>query len=312
MSDVIATAFYFLLNMSIAATLVGMIIASLRIIKRIPRNIVYVLWSLVFIRLVIPFAVPSKASALIFFGRLIKKIVKVPVLGRDNLHVSMSNYVGAAEEYFPITYRNDNLKAVFEGASFIWIAGVGIAILGVIILYKVSRNELGRAWKLSDNIYVSSKVESPIVFGIFRQRVIIPSGIDEESPELKFILLHEQVHMKRHDNFIRLLAIFTACLHWFNPFIWMFLRLFLDDMEISCDLKATARLHAEEKKKYAQALVNMSSVQKVFLSAAFGKNIVKTRVINILNYKRISLFATVVLTFFVLAIVVALITNPVL
>ncbi len=311
MSDVIGTAFYFVLNMSIVAAIVGMILILLRRIKKIPRNVIYFLWSLVFIRLVFPFAVSSKASALNVLGRLIRKMVRVPVFGQDKLRISMSNYIGIAEEYFPITYGNDNLKAVFEVSSFIWIAGVGVAILVAFILYIISRVELAGAWRLRDNIYVSSKVDSPIVFGIFKQRVVIPSFIKEESPELKFILLHEQVHMKRHDNFIRLLAIFTACLHWFNPFVWMFLNLFLNDMELSCDLKAIGTLRAEEKKKYAQALVNMSSGQKVFLSAAFGRNIVKTRVLNVLSYNRISLFAAVFLTFFIVAVVISLVTNPV-
>lgn len=310
-NDVISSAFYFLLNMSIVATFIGVVLLFLRTIKRIPRNIVYLLWSLVFVRLVIPFAIPSKASVLNLSRHLIKKVIILPLSEPDNFHISLSNYVGAAERYYPIMYRSDNLKAVFEAAVLVWIAGVVMAVLTAIVLYSLSASEFRRAWKLKDNIYVSDKVDSPIVFGIFRQRVIIPSGIDETSSDLKYILLHEQVHMKRFDNLIRLVAIFTACLHWFNPFIWMFLKLFLNDMEITCDLKATSILSKEEKKKYAQALVNMSSGQRVFLSVAFGKNIVRTRVLNVLRYERLSMFATVILTFFVLAIVVALMTNPI-
>lgn len=311
MSSVTSTAFYLVLNMSITATAIGILIVLFRFVKQIPRFIIYALWGLVFIRLVFPFAFSSEASILNLAGSFIKKVVEVPVPVQDNSYLSFTNCIGTARSYFPVTYKSDYLKMVFEGTSFIWLIGALAAILTVIILYYLSSSELSKAVHLKDNIYVSDMVQSPMVFGVFRQRIIIPSHLEEDSQQLKYVLLHELVHVKRHDNLLRILAVFTACIHWFNPFVWIFLRMFFGDMELSCDLAAVKQLSKKDKNQYAQVLVNMGTGQKVFMSTAFAKTNVKVRVLNVLGYKRLTALATVFSVLFVIAVAIALLTNPV-
>jgi beta-lactamase regulating signal transducer with metallopeptidase domain len=313
--DVLDTVFYLVLNMSITASAIGLCIVLLRHIKQIPRFGIYVLWSLVFFRLVFPVAFSSEASILNLAGRFIKKVVAIPITlpisGNESVKLSMSNSIGTAQSYFPVIYKNDHLEMVFRTASFVWIVVSATAMLTVIILYFLSSNELRKTEHIKDNIYISNTVQSPMVFGIFRQRIIIPTYLDIDSPELKFALLHEQVHIRRHDNMFRLLGVLTACIHWFNPLVWVFLRLFLNDMELSCDLKAVKPLTNKERVKYAKALVNLGAGQKVFMSAAFSKTKVRARVLNVLNYKRLKVLAVVFSVFFIIVIAIAFMTNPV-
>lgn len=309
------TVFYLVLNMSITASAIGLLIMLLRQIKQIPRFGIYVLWSLVFLRFVFPIAFSSEASILNLVRSFIKKVVAVPIIssvsGNESVKLSITNTIGTAKSYFPVTYKNDYLEMIFRIASFVWIIAAVAAVLTVIILYFLSSSELREAEHIKDNIYISSALQSPMVIGIFKQKIIIPACLDIDSSELKFALLHEQVHIRRHDNLFRLLGVITACIHWFNPFVWIFLRFFLNDMELSCDIKAVEPLTNKERVKYAKALVNLSGGQRVFMSTAFSNTKVKVRVLNVLNYRKLTVFAAVISVFFIVVIAVALITNPV-
>jgi len=193
----------------------------------------------------------------------------------------------------------------------VWIVGVVGAILAVAILYYLTSSELRNAILVKDNIYCSEMVQSPLVYGIFRQRIIIPRDYIDKKEQLEYMLLHEAVHVRRHDNLIRAIAIFTACVHWFNPFVWIFMKLFIDDMELTCDTKAVKPLSMEARKQYAQTLINVSSRQQIFMSTAFGKSNVKVRVMNVMTYKKLSIFALAATLIFVVAISAILLTNPV-
>jgi beta-lactamase regulating signal transducer with metallopeptidase domain len=223
----------------------------------------------------------------------------------------LTNSIGAADTYFPITYKTEQLETVFEIAAFVWIVGTVGAILAVTILYYLTSSELRKASLVKDNIYSSDMVEAPLVYGILKQKIIIPKNYISKDEQLKYVLLHETVHLKRHDNLLRVIAIFTACVHWFNPFVWIFTKLFIDDMELTCDMKAVKQLSMKARKRYAQTLVNVSSRQQIFMSTAFGKTNVKVRVINVLTYKKLSLFALVVTIIFIVTLGTIFLTNPV-
>lgn len=287
----------------------------LRLNKKISGIGIYALWSLVFIRLVFPFAFSSEISLFNFAKGLIKEVVDAPlqnvVLVRDRMELTAANCIGVVKDYYPVIYKNDFLERFFGFAAFAWVIVAAAAILTVAIIYNLTGSELRKAQHFKDNIYISDKVETPMVFGVFRPKIIIPSGIKKPSKELEYVLLHEQIHIKRHDNLLRLLGIITACIHWYNPLVWFFLKLFLRDMELTCDLKAIKHFSKEERKDYARALVNLSSSDKVFVSTAFGKTNVRVRVLNVINYKRMSVLTIIVSIFFIAAVSAALITNPI-
>ena len=96
------------------------------------------------------------------------------------------------------------------------------AILTSTIIYFITLGEMKDAQKLKDNIYISDKVKTPAVYGIIKPKIILPTEYDAN--KLNFILMHEKAHIKRKDNFIRLLALIVVCFHWFNPFAWLMLN----------------------------------------------------------------------------------------
>lgn len=61
----------------------------------------------------------------------------------------------------------------------------------------------------------------PVVWGIFRYRLLLPAAARLWSGEqLRSVLLHELAHIKRHDTMAQLLTQIACALHWFNPLAW--------------------------------------------------------------------------------------------
>lgn len=303
-------AFYHVLNMSITAAIIGLPVLVLRRLKVVSRFSIYIFWHLVFVRMIFPYSFSSEASIFNFTGNLLKKVVSVPTPLQNRPYLTFSNVIGAADSYFPITYKTNSLENLFKGAAFVWSIGAVAALMISFILYYITRKELRKAELISTNLYKSQSVSTPIVSGLFKQRIIISSELAGDEPELKYVLLHERVHIKRYDNLKRTAAIFTACIHWFNPFAWLYLRFFLNDMELACDERAVKPLSDHERKKYARALVSFSAAQGVFMTTAFGNSGIKARVLNVISYKRYTFMAMVISILSIAAAILMLLTNP--
>ncbi len=43
-------------------------------------------------------------------------------------------------------------------------------------------------------------------------------------------------------------ALGIACLHWFNPLVWLFLKRLYADLELACDERVTGGLEAESRR----------------------------------------------------------------
>ena len=100
----------------------------------------------------------------------------------------------------------------------------------------------------------------------------------------------------------------AAAIHWFNPFSWVFLKVFLADLELACDEAAIAKYCDEERKEYARTLLNCSQSKSLFASA-FGGAKVRMRIENVLSYKQMTVVSAVGFTILILAIIYTLLTN---
>lgn len=299
----LSETFYWLLNMSIIGSAVGLIVLILRKIKALPRFVVYALWMLPFIRLWLPFGVANKYSLLSLISKFTTKTV---VIWNENPQLTTSNCIMGANKYFPIEYKTDLIKDVFCVASVVWIIVCCTAILASILLYCFSRSELKSAELIRSNIYKSDRISAPYVYGIFHSKIIIPAAIADG--DLSYIIMHEQVHINRRDNLRRVVAVITACIHWFNPFSWIFLKFFFMDMELACDAKVLKNLSQSQAKEYAHALLTCSSGKALFASA-FGGVKTRVRIENILSYKKLTVLSSLCFAALAAAITVIIITN---
>ncbi|MBO4928351.1 MAG: M56 family metallopeptidase [Clostridiales bacterium] len=297
--------FYWIFNMSIIASVMGLIVLVLRKLRFIPHRVSVFLWIIPFIRMCIPFGINSRYSLMTLISRFTTRTITV-YEPAEGIAFSYSNTLRAANSYFPITYKVNILDTVFKVAGSIWIVVALSILISLGILYFSTIHEVRDAKLLEKNIYLSDKVTSPAVYGIIRPRIILPEPY--AAGDLKYVLLHERTHIRRLDNLWRLLGFMAAAIHWFNPLSWVFLKVFLSDLELACDEQAVARCNEQDRKEYAHTLLKSASSKSLFVSA-FGGAKVRTRIENILSQKPMTVLSSVGFTALIAAILYALLTN---
>lgn len=322
------SVFYFLLNMSITASLMCVMILIIRgaFGRWVSKSAVYYMWGIVLLRMIVPVSIPSGFSFMNFINRRIIKSVDVPKVSGSIPDMSILNSIQAVREYFPLEYKSNTLEAIFKASSIVWICGAALFIIASIVMYSLTTSKLKKAVLVRDNdildmlirrfniremvqLYESGFVVSPIVFGITKPRIIISKDMEKEA--LEFVLLHELQHIKGFDNLLKLLSVFAVCIHWFNPFAWIFLYKSGQDMELACDEKVLKGMSRDERRNYADALLSLAAKQQAIVTA-FGSTAVKSRIMNIAAYKRVSIIMVAATGVLCIAIAVVLLTNPVL
>ncbi len=297
--------FYWIFNMSIIATITSVIIMLFRLIKKIPRRITVFLWIIPFLRMTFPFGLNSPYGLMSLLSKLTTKTIIV-YQPTDDIAFSMTNSIMAANTYFPITYKVDLLENIFSVASVIWFIVLLAILLILVVAYFTSIYEIKDSTHLKNNIYLSEKILSPAVYGIIKPKIILPSSYKDRDVEL--IVLHEKIHIRNFDNLWRIIAFVIVAVHWFNPLCWLFLKCFLEDLELSCDERVLIKIGSNRTKDYASSL--LESKQKVTVYAsAFGGAKMQTRIENILSFKKLTWFSLTVFIVLIGTIFYALLTN---
>lgn len=267
-------------GMSISACVVIAAVCLVRLaLLRCPRKFSYVLWLAVLIRLLCPFTFTAQVR------------VEPEQLDRELVAI-WAEYAAQAEASGDEIRQTDGTvqKSFATEAVFgiIWLAGIlAMAVYCARSLWKL-RSNLTAAVPLANNIYIADHIGAPFVVGLLRPKIYIPSDLGED--EREYILAHELHHIRRGDHFVKLLAFAALTLHWFNPLVWMAFRLFVKDMEASCDEAVLSKLGEKVRSDYSQSLLNLAIGRKMpaWTPLAFGED-TKGRIENVLRWRRPSL-----------------------
>lgn len=95
----------------------------------------------------------------------------------------------------------------------------------------------------------------PMLAGVLRPTICLPQE-PMSGEELALSLLHELTHYRRRDVWRKMLAVWVNALHWFNPLMWLMVRLMERDAELACDEEALRRLSPENYSAYGQTILN--------------------------------------------------------
>ena len=301
------TTFYWIFNMTIMGSILGVILLLLRKVKKIPRNFIYGLYSIIYIRLLCPFGISGGVS---FLNLLPKGTVRLVNVSMENqvesqLNLSLSNFVQKATTYEPMVLKTDRVTRLYEIGSYLWLLGSIILLLGYCILYYMARKELRKAKLVHHNIYQSSLVNVPMVVGILKPRIVLPAIMEKHDKHLKYLIAHEKTHIRRKDNLWRLITIFITCIHWFNPFSWIILKYFFIDMELACDEKTIHNYSNEERMEYATTLLEFATKDPILYATSFSGGNVKIRMKRVINFRKLTLFTTFlfIIMFFIFLVI---------
>lgn len=318
-------SFYYILNMSIMASFVMIIILLLRLLfgKWLSKSMLVLLWAVVLIRLIIPFSIESPISIGNLFGESFINEVHIStktIDEKERIDLYFSNYIQLADDYKPISFKNRHMTSWFDIAGIIWIVGLFVMCCYYAVVFYMFGKLKNNAYLVEDvnafdaskiKYYVTDHINTPMVVGIVKPIILMPQNDYNELNHMlkKVIIQHEKTHISRKDNLWKLIFGLGLCLHWFNPLIWVMSRMISKDIELACDEKALNGLEQKERKNYVIALVDYASVGKLH-ATAFANSNISNRVFAIINYKKKSVYMIAVTTLICAVVAFVLLTNP--
>jgi len=311
--------FFHILQMSLVSCYCIFAVLGIRfLLRKAPKIFSYLLWFIVFIRLICPVAMESPFS-------LVPDVItnyamaSSNMMDKSNLTESTGNTVhentgilkNADQKKNGLNSLQDR-KILTKGVifSFIWLAGFLILLLRNFYKVFMLIKRLKTSKKSYGNIYCSEIIDSPFVMGIIKPRIYLPDHMNEN--EMNYIIRHESIHIQRKDYLIKTITFLICCLHWFNPLVWLSFMLMSHDMEMSCDEQVVRELGSTIKKEYSKSLLFWAT-QKSSIhtsSFAFGENDVNGRIKNILGYKKAKNRIIVFVAVLCITAGVCLLTNP--
>lgn len=310
--------FMTILNMSLTASYVALIVMAIRFVLgklRVPRVFSYALWAVVLFRLVFPISfesafslIPAKTNAIPHdIGLLQSPAVNTGFAIIDN---TVNNAIQVTVPPIEVAASVNSMQVILNIGTLVWLLGIGLLFGYALFSYLGLKRRLAFATRVEGHIFETDQIQTPFVMGFIKPRIYLPTGLGEQYKD--YIIKHEQTHLRRYDHLIKPLAFFTLVLHWFNPLIWLSYFLMIKDMEMSCDERVMKETNDDVRSDYSRTLLALASKQSSLLGPlSFGESNVKSRVRNILHYKRPVFWVGAIATVIVLAVSVSAMANPI-
>lgn len=322
-------------EMSLTAAFAAAVVLVLRLLlkRRAPRQVVCLLWLIVFARLLIPFSLESPVSlvpqalteqpAPAVSQPAESLTVPTPAVPTASAGASAPSVSAPPVASTPISTAGPiehvdvqappvNVSAVPYGAVLagVWLAGAAAMLLYGIFSYVRLRRRMYDAIRAEDGAWEHPAVRSPFILGLFRPKIYLPAGLS--GPARQFILCHEQAHLKRLDYIVKPVCWLALALHWFNPMAWAAFLLMSRDMEVACDQAVIRRLGDGVKADYSATLLSLATGGKFPAPCplAFGEGDAKGRIKSVLSYKKPTLWIIVAAVAVAVIAAVCLLTDP--
>ena len=310
-----------LLTMSLTAAIAAGVVMLLRLLlKRVPRWITCLLWAVVLLRMVCPVGfslpvslMPETVSSGAYIERVLPQQAQASAAEAQATAPTpaTTTQTPTSRETTPVTPAAQQPTGPDRDTvlTILWAAG-GIACLAWgAISYLRLRLRIADAILIEKNVYETDQIDSPFVCGFFRPRIYLPVGLAE--PDRRYVLLHEQAHIRRRDYLTKPVAYVALCFHWFNPVLWLSYHLFGRDIETATDQAVIRSFGRTDTAGYAAALLHLghkpSFPQAVPL--AFGEENPKHRIRSVLSYKKPAFWVILVAVVVCVVLGVLLLSN---
>lgn len=303
-----------ILNLSVMASWIVLAVLLLRLLlRRAPRWVSCAMWAIVALRLALPFSLEAVISLIPSGETIPQNITMTPTptieSGFDRVDEVVNPIISTTLAPNPGDSANP-LQIITAVAAQLWLVGIAVMLIYAVVSYVRLARRVRASICYRDNIYFCDYIDIPFILGVFRPRIYIPSGMSEEA--LGYVLEHEGAHLRRGDHITKQLGFLLLAVYWFNPIIWLAYILFCRDVEAACDERVIAKLGAESKKDYSEALLSCSSGRRAIITypLAFGEVGVKSRVKSVLNYQKPAFWIVIAAAIIAIAAAVCLLTIP--
>ena len=329
--------FVYLLHNSIAVCVVILTVFAVRLFLRsAPKKYSYILWSIVGIYLLCPIRLSSPISIYSLINN-----VSDTFLEHHSLSLNAKNFVDKNKTYNEKNQKTkDSNKSKFDNVSstnknqktkqnqnntagtenisqsltvtttaYIWLCGCIVLLVRNLFLIWRTKQIVLMAIRRKDNIYESERISTPFVLGIVRPKIYIPFNLSEQ--EREYILKHEQYHIRRKDQIIKICAYILCVIYWFQPLIWFAYFVMIRDMEMSCDEYVLKNSKSDIRAAYSTSLLKLATKTGDFNAGlpAFGESDIRKRVKNIMKFNAKKKWVSVVAAIAVVIVGVSCLTK---
>lgn len=221
----------------------------------------YVLWALVFIKLIIPPTWQMPTSIVSWVQPKVEEQISIQIAPVEVTAEYQDTSLSGLSSSTQITELDVNTERPSWQAIVLLIWFAGMIAFSLILIIKMSRlpkqgkNEDGldspewfrqlllktaQCLKLrkTPDVVFSKHMKSPAVYGLFKPVLLLPEGsLDQLSREqAEHVLMHEFCHLKRGDLWVHWFCLILQVIYWFNPLLIWTRRQMRNVCEICCDL----------------------------------------------------------------------------
>lgn len=329
--------FVYLLHNSIGVCVVILTVFAVRLfLRRAPKKYSYILWAIVGIYLLCPIRLSSPISIYSLINN-----VSDTFLEHHSLPLNAKNFADKNKTYNEKNQKTkDSNKSKFDNVSstnknqktkqnqnntagtenisqsltvtttaYIWLFGCIVLLVRNLFLIWRTKQTVLMAIRRKDNIYESEYISTPFVLGIVRPKIYIPVNLSEQ--EREYILKHEQYHIRRKDQIIKICAYILCVIYWFQPLIWFAYFVMIRDMEMSCDEYVLKNSKSDIRAAYSTSLLKLATKTGDFNAGlpAFGESDIRKRVKNIMKFNAKKKWVSVVAAIAVVIVGVSCLTK---
>lgn len=247
----------------------------------VSRKVFVSLWCIAFIRILIPISVQIPLGNFLHeesYSQEAEHIISEN--GTDFEYGFTSEYAVSypAANSEPLADKADFTSSAFSFSALfyaVWAAGTLIMLVYFIAAYlhnksKFRCRECVNDEKLSEliksqgihrkvKILLSDDTSSPMTYGILNPVIVLTAN---SSKHIELILKHEISHIKNFDVLRKALAVFVLSVFWFDPMVWIAVRMFNEDIEYACDERVVKSSEIDIRQDYALALIDMQNSRR--------------------------------------------------
>ena len=299
-----------LLQISLSASVLILMIMAFRkfFSARIPRSVFSLLWLLSWWKLMIPipagFPVPAVyqlsekmpdiTTALPISAQTWQAAGTGPDFGWNILQISWLCGAVAVSLYFTYLHATGMKK---------YRTAIPLKESSWIPMWLEQKHSFRRI-----TVRVSDEIDSPLTYGTFFPVILLPKQTNWQDKEsIKLILKHEVAHIRHLDALKKLFLTVSCVCHWFNPLVWLMADLACRDMELACDEAVVQAVGGENRKLYANLLVELEAKRAGIhlLTSGLGQSLIRERIFHIMKKKEKASLTGILLS---LAMVISCIT----